>query len=109
MQSYFLSFDFCVRKTHKKETRRLRSSYQRYTQLTMTTSNYMVSSQTPIPTERKLEVRKNKIVEGTVVKDKIGELEEEVSADNSRRTRKELSGVFQGVSGSRRFLVRFNK
>ena len=46
-------------------------------------------------------------MEGTVVKAKIGELEEEVRADNSRRMRKELTGVVQGVSGRRRFLVRF--
>ena len=113
MQSYFLSFDFCVRKTHKKATRRSRRSrrskrsFRGYTKLAMTTSNYMVSSQAPIPTERKLEVRKNKIVEGAVVKDKIGELEEEVRAGNSRRIKKELTGVVQCVLGRRRFLVRF--
>ena len=44
---------------------------------------------------------------GTVVKAKIGDLEEEVRAGNSRRMRKELTGVVQGVSGRRRFLVRF--
>ena len=52
-------------------------------------------------------VRGNKIVVGTVVKAKIGELEEEVSAGTSRRMRKYLTGVVQGVSGRRRFLVRF--
>ena len=47
-------------------------------------------------------------MEGTVVKAKIGELEEEeVRAGNSRRTRKDLTGVVQGVLGRRRFLVRF--
>ena len=46
-------------------------------------------------------------MEGTVVKAKISELEEEVRAGNSRRMRKELTGVVQGVSGRRRFLVRF--
>ena len=46
-------------------------------------------------------------MEGTVVKAKIGELEEEVRAGNSRRMRKELTGVVQGVSGRMRFLVRF--
>ena len=46
-------------------------------------------------------------MEGTVVKSKIGELEEEVRAGNSRRTRKELTGVVQGVLGRRRFLVMF--
>ena len=44
---------------------------------------------------------------GTVVKAKIGELEEEVRAGNSRRMRKELNGVVQGVSERRRLLVRF--
>ena len=44
---------------------------------------------------------------GKVVKSKIGDLEEEVKAGNSRRIRKELSGVVQGVSGRMRFLVRF--
>ena len=44
---------------------------------------------------------------GTVVKAKIGELEEEVRVVSSRRMRKELTGVVQGVSGRRRFLVRF--
>ena len=44
---------------------------------------------------------------GTVVKSKIGELEEGVRECCSRRTRKELTGVVQGVSGRRRFLVRF--
>ena len=44
---------------------------------------------------------------GTVVKTKIGDLEEEVRAGISRRMRKELTGVVQGVSERRRFLVRF--
>ena len=44
---------------------------------------------------------------GTVVKDNVGELEEEVREGFSRRTRKELTGAFQGVSGKKRFLVIF--
>ena len=44
---------------------------------------------------------------GTVVKTKIGELEEEVREGSSRRTRKELTGVVQVFSGKNRFLVRF--
>ena len=51
--------------------------------------------------------RGNNIVEGTVIKAKIGELEEEVREGSSRRMRKELTSVVQGVSGRRRFLVRF--
>ena len=44
---------------------------------------------------------------GTVVKSKIGELEEEVRAGSSRRTRKDLTGVVQEVSSENRLLVRF--
>ena len=44
---------------------------------------------------------------GTAVKAKIGELEEEVRAGSSRRTRNELTGVAQCVLRRRRFLVRF--
>ena len=73
----------------------------------MTTSNSIVSSQDPLPTERKSKGRENKIVEGTVVKAIIDELEEEVRAGSSRRMRKELTGVVQSVSGRKRFLVRF--
>ena len=51
--------------------------------------------------------RGDKIVVGTVVKAKIGELEEEVRVCSSRRMRKELTGLVQCVSGKRRFLVRF--
>ena len=47
-------------------------------------------------------------MEKTVVKAKEGELEEEVRAVNSRSTRKELTGLVQGVSGRRRFLARFH-
>ena len=51
--------------------------------------------------------RGNKIVVGTVVKAKICEFEEEVRAGSSISTRKEFTGVVQGVSGGRRFLARF--
>ena len=44
---------------------------------------------------------------GTVVKSNIGELEEEVREGSSIRTRKELTGVLQGVSGKKMFLLRF--
>ena len=50
--------------------------------------------------------RGNKIVVETVVKAKIGELEEEVRVGSSRRMRKELIGVVQAISGKRKFLVR---
>ena len=46
-------------------------------------------------------------MEGTVVNSNIGELEEEVRAVNSRRMRKELTGMVQGLLGRRSFLVRF--
>ena len=42
-----------------------------------------------------------------MVKSKVGELEDEVREVFSSRLRKELTGVVQGVSGKRRFLVRF--
>ena len=45
---------------------------------------------------------------GMVVKANISQLEEEVRAGSSRRMRKDLTGVVQGVSGRRRFLVRFH-
>ena len=73
----------------------------------MTTSNYIVSYQAPLPIEQKSKGGGNKIVEGTILKGKIGELEEEVMTGNSIRMSKELTGVVQGVSGRRRFLVRF--
>ena len=73
----------------------------------MNTSNSIVSSQDTLPTERKLKGRGDKIVEGTVVKSRIGELEEEVRAGNSISMRKELNCVVKGVSGGRRFLARF--
>ena len=44
---------------------------------------------------------------GKVVKAKTSDLEEEVRVGSSRRMRKELTDVVQGVSGRRRFLVRF--
>ena len=46
-------------------------------------------------------------MEGTVVKAKIGELEEGVRVGNSRRMRKKLTGMVTCVLGRRRFLVRF--
>ena len=45
---------------------------------------------------RKLKGRGDKIVVGTVVKAKIGELEEEVMAGSLRRASKEFTGVVQG-------------
>ena len=48
------------------------------------------------------------MVVGTVVKAKIGELEEEVRVGSARRMRKDLTGVVQAILGKRRFLVRFH-
>ena len=45
---------------------------------------------------------------GTVVKAKIGELEEEVRVGSARRMRKELTGMVQAISGKRRLLVSFH-
>ena len=52
--------------------------------------------------------RGNNILEGAVVKSKIGELEEEVRRGNSISMRKELTGLVQGVLWRRRLLVRFH-
>ena len=52
--------------------------------------------------------RGNKIVVGTVVKAKIGELEEEVRVGSARSMMKELTGVVQAILGKRKFLVRFH-
>ena len=46
-------------------------------------------------------------MEGTVVKAKIGELEEEIKSGSLRSMRKEFTCLFQGVSGKKRFLVKF--
>ena len=43
----------------------------------------------------------------TVLKSKIDELEEELRAGSSRRTRKEMNGVVKCVFDRRRLLVRF--
>ena len=51
--------------------------------------------------------RGNKIVVETVVKSKIGELEEEVRAGDSIRMRKNLTVVVQGILRRRRFFLRF--
>ena len=44
---------------------------------------------------------------GAVVKSKIGEVEKEVRSGSSISMRKELTGVLQGVSSKKGFLVRF--
>ena len=74
----------------------------------MTTSNFIVSSQDTLPTQKKMRGRGNKIVVGAVVKAKIGELEEEVRAGSSGRMRKYLTGLVQGISDKKMFLVRFH-
>ena len=61
----------------------------------MTISNSIFSSQDTLPTEQKSKGRWDKILEGTVVKAKIGELEEEVRVGNSGRTRKEFTEWFK--------------
>ena len=44
---------------------------------------------------------------GTLVKEKVGELEDKVRERFSRRLRKELTVSVQGLSRERRFLARF--
>ena len=70
----------------------------------MTTSDSIVSSQGPLPIERKLKGRGNKIVVGTLVKAKIGELEEEVRVGSGTSMRKEFTGVVQVIFGEKEFL-----
>ena len=48
-----------------------------------------------------------KIMVGTVVKEKVGELEDEVREEFYSQMRKDLTGVVKRVSGKRSFLVRF--
>ena len=48
-----------------------------------------------------------KILVGMVMKAKVGDLGEEVREVFYRRLRKELTRMFQRVSGKKRFLVRF--
>ena len=55
----------------------------------------------------KIEERGEQDRGGDGSKGKDRELEEEVRAGNSIRTRKELTSVVQGVLGRRRFLLRF--
>ena len=73
----------------------------------MNTSNSIVYFKYYLPSEQKLKGGGEKIVVGTIVKSKIGELEEEVRESSSINMRKELTGVVQGVSGRRRFFVMF--
>ena len=108
MKSYFLCFDHCLIKTQKRATSRSQLSYQRYAQIIMKNSNYIVYHQSFFPTQLKSKGGGDKIVEGIIVKGNIGELEEEVMAGNSRRMSKEFTDVVQGVSGRRRLLVRFH-
>ena len=51
--------------------------------------------------------RGDKIVVDMVVTEKICELDNEVREIFLRRMRKEFTGVIQGISGKKRFLVRF--
>ena len=44
---------------------------------------------------------------GTVVKAKVGDIEEEIREGFSGRLRKDMTGVVQGVVGKRRYLVSF--
>ena len=47
------------------------------------------------------------IMVGTVDKANVGELEEDIRERFSNRLRKELTGVFQGLSGKKRFCMGF--
>ena len=51
--------------------------------------------------------RGDKILVGTVVKAKVGEMEEDIREEFLRRLKKEMTGVVQEVVGKMRYLVRF--
>ena len=98
MQSCFLCFDIWLLKTHKKVTRRSICSYQQYAQLTMTTSNFIASSQAHLTTQQTLRGGGDRGGDGSKIQDRwVGV----VGKGN------ELTGVMQGVPGKKRFLVRF--
>ena len=78
---FLLCFEFCLIKTHQKETILSRRFAEKYAQLTMTTLNFTASYQASLPTQQKLRGGGDNMVVGTVVKAKIGELEEEVRED----------------------------
>ena len=61
----------------------------------------------PPPQIAEVQGRRNKILVGTVVKAKLGELEEEVLEGFSRRLKKEFNDVVQVVYDKNRFLVSF--
>ena len=74
----------------------------------MITSNFIVSSQDSLTIQKKIMGRGGGgIVVVTLVKSNIYELEEEVRAGISRKMRKLLIGLVQGVLGKKRLLVRF--
>ena len=73
----------------------------------MTTSNFLVYYLDSLTTQLKTRYRWDKIVVRTLITYKKGDLEEEERAGSPRRTRKELTGVVQGVSGKKRLLERF--
>ena len=99
----FLVIKFCLIKKLKRnqtlETLR-EPARQQYPQLTMNPYSFTASSHFPPPHTSEVQVGGGgKILVGTVVKAKLGELEEEVREWFLRQLRKELSGVVQGVCG----------
>ena len=73
----------------------------------MNTSITTTAAGTTLPTHMKNRGRGNKIMVGTVVKAKVGDLEEEIGEGFSRRLRKEMTGVVQEVVGKRSYSARF--
>ena len=61
----------------------------------------------PDPPQTKNHRKGNKIMVGTVVKVKVGDLEEDIMEGFLRRLRKDMTGVVQEVVGKRRYLVGF--
>ena len=65
------------------------------------------SSSRYLPPLRRFKGRGNNILVETAVKEKVGELEEEAREEFTRRPRKELTGVAEGVIFKKSCLVRF--
>ena len=79
---------------------------RRPTLLTMKPSIPNASAATNYLPRMKNRGRGNKIMVGTVLKAKVGELKEKVREGFSRRLRKQMTGVMQKVVGNRRYVLR---
>ena len=103
-------FEFCLIENQKKNQmlKTLQEPSRRgYYHLTMNTSIFIPSYQHSPQKQHRFMGWGEKIMVGTVVKTKVGESEEEIRELFSRRLKKYLTSVFQGVYRKKTFLVRF--